>query len=201
MSLGANVRGCEGATMPWLLELLRELRATGFADVAGAQASATIPISDRLATRLIAARLPPSSPVREIELRAAAGNMVTVAVRLAKPAFLPRFEIPVHIEQQPTLPEQPIFVFRVALPRGLAAVVGPALRIFDRLFELLPAGIRLQDDRLIVDLRIVLQQYQAADILDYLDRLELTTVDRAILVRIDARLPIASGGKSEMPIS
>ena len=187
--------------MSWLADLLREQRATGFADFAGARASATIPISDRLATRLIAGRLPPSSAVREIELRAAAGNMVTVAVRLAKPAFLPRFEIPIHIEQQPSLPEQPIFVFRLALPRGLAAMAGPALRIFDRLFDLLPAGVHLQDDRLIVDLRIVLQQYQAADVLDYLDRLELTTVDRAILVRIDARLPIASGGKSEMPIS
>ena len=84
---------------------------------------------------------------------------------------------------------------------GQWAVAGPALRIFDRLFDLLPAGVHLQDDRLIVDLRIVLQQYQAADVLDYLDRLELTTVDRVILVRIDARLPIASGGKSEMPIS
>ena len=55
--------------MSWLADLLREQRATGFADFAGAQASATIPISDRLATRLIAGRLSPSSPVREIDLR------------------------------------------------------------------------------------------------------------------------------------
>ena len=47
----------------------------------------------------------------------------------------------------------------------------------------------MQDDRLIVDLRTLLQRYEAAEALDYLDRLELTTVERAILVRIDARLP------------
>src|SRR2546430_4139274 len=114
--------------MSWLADLLREQRATGFADFAGARASATIPISDLLATRLIARRLPPSSAVREIELRAAAGNMVTVAVRLAKPAFLPRFEIPIHIYQQPLLPEQSMFAVRSALLRGLAARPGPPAR-------------------------------------------------------------------------
>jgi hypothetical protein len=170
--------------MSSLIALLREQRATGFPDLAGARASATIPISDRLATRLIADELPRSSPVREIELRASAGNTITVALRMVGPAIFPRIEIPVHIEQQPSLPEAPTFVFRVALPRGLAAIAGPALRIFD----FLPPGVRMQDDRLIVDLRTVLQRYEAAEALDYLDRLELTTVERAILVRIDARL-------------
>jgi hypothetical protein len=171
--------------VPWLLDLVREQRATGFADFAGARASATIPVSDRLATRLIAASLPDQSAVRDVEVRASAGNTITVSLRLARPAILPRLEIPLHIEQQPRLPDDPTFVFRVALPRGVTAVAGPALRIFD----FLPPGVRMRDDRLIVDLRTVLQRYEAADTLAYVDHLELATVDRAILVRIDARLP------------
>src|SRR5262249_34390740 len=111
-------------------------------------------------------------------------NMMTVALRLAKPAILPRFEIPIHIEQQPRLPEQPTFVFRVALPLGLSAIAGPALRVF----ELLPPGVRLQDGRLTRELRTLLQRQPAADALDFVDRLELTTIDGAILVRIDARV-------------
>jgi hypothetical protein len=170
--------------LSWLVDFLQQQQAKGFADFAGAHASATVPVSDRLATRLIADQLPPSAPVRDIDLRASAGNMVTIALRLAKPAILPRFEIPIYIEQQPRLPEQPTFVFRVALPLGLSAIAGPALRAF----EVLPPGMRLQDGRLTVDLRILLQQYQAADALDFVDRLELTTVDGAILVRIDARV-------------
>jgi hypothetical protein len=170
--------------LSWLVDFLREQQATGFADFAGAHVSATVPISDRLATRLIADHLPPATPLRDIDLRASAGNMVTVALRLARPAILPRFEIPIYIEQQPRLPEQPVFVFRVALPVGLAAIAGPALRMFD----FLPPGVRMQHDRLTIDLRIFLQQYQAAEALDFVDRLELTTVDRAILVRIDARV-------------
>jgi hypothetical protein len=166
----------------WWARLLREQQADGFADLAGARASATIPVSDRLATRLMAARLPPSSAVREIELRAAAGNTITVGVR---PALFPRIEITLHVEQQPALPESPAFVFRVGLPRGLGALAGPALRIFD----VLPEGVHLREDRLTVDLRPLLQRYDAADVLNYLERLELTTVDGALLLRIDARLP------------
>jgi hypothetical protein len=168
----------------WLLAILRELQASGFADLAGARASATIPVSDRLATKLVVARLPRSSPVRDVELRAAAGNTVVVGLRLARPAFLPRFEITVHIEQQPVLPESPTFVVRVGLPRGLAAIAGPALRIFDAL----PDGVRMRDDLVTIDLRAVLQRYDAEDILDYIDRLELTTVEGALLLRFDAHL-------------
>jgi hypothetical protein len=170
--------------LSWLVDVLRQQQATGFADFAGAHASATVPVSDRLATRLIADHLPPSAPVRDVDLRASDGNVVTVALRLAKPAILPRFEIPIHIEQQPRLPEQPVFVFRVALPLGLSAIAGPALRVF----ELLPPGVRLQEGRLTVDLRALLQHYHVAEALDFVDRLELTTVDGAILVRIDARV-------------
>jgi hypothetical protein len=176
----------------WWLALLREQLAARFADFAGAHASATIPVSDRFATRIVSERLPPSSAVRDITVRASAGNVITVALRLAKPAFLPRFEIPIHIEAQPNLPDQPAFVFRVVLPRALAAMAGPALRIFD----VLPPGLRMRDDRLIADLRVLLQQYQAAEALDYVERLELTTVEGAILLRIDARVPppaMASG--------
>jgi len=169
----------------WWAGLLREQQAAGFADLAGARASATIPVSDRLATKLIAARLPSSAAVRDIVLRARAGNTITVGLRLARPALLPRFEITVHIQQQPVLPESPTMVFRVGLPRALAALAGPALRIFD----VLPPGVRMHDDLVTVDLPTLLQQYDAAGALDYLERLELTTVDGALLVRIDARLP------------
>ena len=59
---------------PWWLTLLREQHSTRFADLAGAHASFTIPVSDRLLNRLIADRLPPSSPISELHVHAEDGT-------------------------------------------------------------------------------------------------------------------------------
>ena len=169
---------------PWWLALLREQQSTNFADLGGAHASFTVPVSDRLLNRIIADRLPRSSPVSELQLHAEDGNQMTVGVKLGRLAFLPPVRIRLAIERQPDLPASPILVLRMVL-EGVAAVAGPALRFL----EGLPPGVRLQQDRLHVDLATLLGHYGAASALPFITALELTTVGGQVIVSGQLAVP------------
>lgn len=170
--------------------LLREQQAAGFADVAGARVSATLPLSDRLLTRVILAHLPPTAPVSALELRAHSGNRLTVRVRLAKPAFLPPFTIPLTIERQPDLPQSPVFVLRMSSIGGLLSLAGPVARFFD----VLPPGVQLQNERVFVNVRTMLEQQGAELALTFLEQLEVTTEEGRVVVSFRAVVPPADEG-------
>ena len=169
---------------PWWVTLLRQQQSDNFPDLAGAEAFATIPISDRLITRAILQRLSPSGPIRELEVRAHAGDQITVRVRLAKPAILPPVQIRLAIEQQPALPHAPIFVIGI-VSQGLASLAVNALKFVD----VLPPGVRFDGRRFIVDLRELLEHRRSEWALDYLADLQVGAVDGSFVVRARAVLP------------
>ena len=154
---------------PRLLELLHQQRASGYADVAGAHASATIPLSDRLVTAFVQEQLPPSVPVRELEIRAHARNRFSVRVRLTRPALMPPISLNLSIEEQPQLPHKPFIVLRMASGGGLFSLAGSALRFLN----LLPPGIHLDGDRIDVDLRALLEQRGMGEVLEFVEHLEI----------------------------
>ena len=166
------------------LTLLREQQSTNFGDLAGTYASFTIPVADRLLSRIIAERLPPSSPVSELSLYAEDRNQMVVSVKLGRLAFLPPFRIRLTIERQPDLPASPIVELRMTL-EGVAALAGPVLRFL----EGLPPGVRLEKDRLYIDLATLLQQYGAAAALSFITALELTTAAGRVIVSGRLALP------------
>jgi hypothetical protein len=165
------------AIEPWWLPLLREQQSTNFADLAGASASFTIPVSDRLLNRVVADRLPRASPVSELQLRADDGNQLTASVKLGRLSFLPAVRVRFVIEQQPDLPASPVLVLRMVL-EGMAALASPALPFL----KSLPPGVRLEQDRLHVNLATLLAQYGAADALGFLTALEVTTTAGRVIV-------------------
>ena len=168
---------------PLWVSLLREQRAAQFADIAGAHASITLPIDDRLLTRLVASRLPLSLPIKDLDLHAVAGNQIVVRLRLSRMSFLPPFTIRLAIERQPILPASPVLVLRI-VSDGLSALAGTALR----LLEALPAGLRLEDNLLHVDLAALLARYGAGELLPHLTALELTTAEGRIIVAASVAL-------------
>jgi hypothetical protein len=169
---------------PWWVRLLLEQQAADFADLAGAQASLTVPVSDRLVTRLIANQLPASAPVSELDVFAEDGNQVVVRVRVARSSFIPRVTVRLLIEQQPALPLSPVIVFRI-MSDGLAAFAGTALRFL----KVLPPGVHMEGNRLYVNLAQLLDRYGAADALAYLTHLEVTTTERRIVLAARAAVP------------
>jgi hypothetical protein len=169
---------------PLWLTLLREQQSTNFADLAGSNASFTIPVSDRLLSRIIAERLPPSSPVSELQLHAEDRNQMVVSVKLGRLSFLPPVRVRLTIEQQPGLPASPIVVLRMVI-EGVAALAGPLLRFL----EGLPPGVRLEKDRLYIDLATLLRQYGAEAALSFITALELTTSAGRVIVSGRIALP------------
>ena len=169
---------------PWWVTLLREQQSDNFPDLAGAEAFATVPISDRLITRAIAQRISPSAPIREVDVRAYAGDQITVRVRLAKPALLPPLQLRLAIEQQPDLPASPILVLGIA-SQGLATLAINALKFVD----VLPPGVRFDGRRFLIDLRTLLDRYGSGWVLDFLTDLEVGAVDGSLVVRARGVLP------------
>ena len=169
---------------PWWVALLREQASGGFPDMAGAEAAVTLPISDRLISRLIAQRLPPSAPIRELEVRAHQGDQISVRMRLSKSAFLPPVQIRLAIEQQPQLPAAPTLVIGI-VSQGLASLALNALKFVD----VLPPGISFDGQRFVVDLRTLLDRYGTGWVLAYLTDLKITTADGRIVVRAEGELP------------
>ena len=69
---------------------------------------------------------------------------------------------------------------------GLMGLAGPAIRMM----ATLPPGLQLEGDRLEVDLRRVLDGFNAPDALQYVDAFELTTEEGRFV--ITARLSVAT---------
>ena len=168
----------------WWVRLLREQQSDNFPDLAGAEASTTVPISDRLITRVIAERLPPSAPIRELEVRAHAGNQITIRVRLARPAILPPVQLRLAIEQQPDLPMSPILVLGI-VSQGLASLALNALKFVD----VLPPGVSFDGRRFIINLRTLLAHRGWGWALDFLTDLRVEAVDGSLVVRTRGVLP------------
>ena len=166
-----------------LLTLLREQQARDFSDVAGARASATIPVTDRLVSRLVSQSLPPGAPIGDLDLRAQAANRLSVRVRLTRPSFMPPITVNLAIEQQPALPDNPVFVLRL-LSTGLLSFAGAAVRFMN----VLPPGIRLDGDLIHVDIRTLLEQRGLAQHLHYLNHLEVTTEEGRFVVSLGGAL-------------
>lgn len=167
----------------WWATLLREQRSAGFPDVAGAHASVTLPVSDRLITRLVSERLP-AAPISRFDLAAEAGSQVVVRARLARLSFVPPIRVRLFIERQPDLPESPVVVLRIA-SEGIAALASIALGVV----KVLPPGVLLEGNLIHVNVATLLASYGAAEAFSYLTRLRVTTEHGLVVVEAQARLP------------
>jgi len=160
----------------WWKLLLREQLDSGFPDFAGTDATIVLPVSDRLATTLVASRIPPSLPVRNLQLVAEADNRFAVRVQLTKPVPMP-VTLRFSIVEQPHLPDSPALVCAV-VSEGVGIFMGPLIR----LFATLPSWVRFNDNRFYVDLLRLAQQHGLSDFLRYLSELRVTTVPGRFVV-------------------
>ena len=160
-----------------LSSILRSLQSSGFRDLAGTRVTATIPVSERLINELVAASLPPHVPVREAQVRPEPGERFAVRL-MPKAAFLPAVTIKLTIERQPDFPAAPELVLRMTSLGGLFGIAAAAFPIA----QMLPPGVRLDGEHIHVDLRALAAQRGAADLIQYIRELRITTeAGRAIL--------------------
>ena len=167
-----------------LAGLLANLRDSKFREIAGARVSGSIPISERLLNEIVAATMPQNLPVREVSVRPEQGNRFSVRIA-PKAAFLPQLTIKLDIEKQPQFPTSPELVLRMATMGGLLGLAGAAFPIA----SMLPPGVRLQGDRIIVDLRALAQREGVVDLVDLVRELEITTEPGRVLIFADTSVP------------
>ena len=108
----------------------------------------------------------------------AAHHPGAVSVTAPRAADWP-FTYPLRLE----LPASPVLILRLETS-GLLSLAGPALRFLDAL----PPGIRVEHDRIYVDLAKLLAARHLESYLAYVKELRVNAVDGAVLVSIRGRL-------------
>jgi hypothetical protein len=163
------------------MHLFAHLRSTAFQDLSGSQISARVPIATALLNRVVADALKgKQAPVRAVEVQPLPDDRFELTVTTSMP-FVPALKVTVVVAQQPRFPESPLMVLRWSLFGGLAAI---ASKFTDSLQKKLPAGVRLDGDRVVLDIPVI-AEHAAADgvqLLLLFRRIELHTVaDRAVI--------------------
>lgn len=168
-------------SLPALQRILQHLLATGFSDIAGTRVFAIIPIRESLLNQLIRETMPPDLPVRDVSIRPEDGNVLSV--RLTPRAMLiPAITLKVNIERQPDIPTSPVLVLRLATMPGILGLAGAALP----LERMLPPGVRMQGEVILVDLQAMARQHGFEAYFPYLRQLRVTTDRGRVLVTIEA---------------
>ena len=168
-----------------LQTLLNRQQANGFTGLAGSQARAAIRVSAALVNDAIAVFASSSTSIEKIVVTPRAGNRFDVQLKLAKPAFLPPINVTVAIERQPRLPDDPTLVLLLTGASGLMRFAGPAMSTFG---GGLPPGVRLDGDRVFIDIRAALAAQRQSEWLEYVEELEVSTDEAAVVLYLQARV-------------
>ena len=169
---------------PRLLELFTRQQTSGFPGLAGSDARATIRVAAPLLNEAVTSALASTPAVRDVSVQPRASNRFDVRLTLAKPAFLPSLNLTLIIERQPELPADPVLVMRISGAGGMMRLAAPAITSFG----LLPPGVRLEGEHLLVDLRTLMQQHGQAAQLDYAERLQVMTEEGTLILLVQLRI-------------
>lgn len=162
-----------------LTRLLHHLQSTNFDELAGTRIHATIPIADTLLNAFIRDTMPPNLPVREVSISPGDGNRLSVRV-VPKAMFMPALTVKLEIEKQPEIPSAPVLVLRLATMPGLLGLAGAALP------QVLPPGVRMQGEVILVDLLAMARHHGFEDAFAHLRQLRVTTAPGRVLLTVDA---------------
>ena len=167
-------------------QLLEYLTSSAFRDIAGSRVSARIPVSRTLLNRVAADALQgTTTPVRSVDIRPRAGDEFEVLIALSWP-LVPPLKVTFAVERQPEFPASPILVLRWSFLGAMGAIVSRLVASFDRL----PAGVRLDGNRLLLDIPALAGPERAA-LMPALRSLEIHTLEDRLV--FDIQLEIQSG--------
>jgi hypothetical protein len=170
------------------MHLFAHLRSTAFQDVAGSHISARIPIAPALLNRIIADALKgKQTPVRSVEVQPRPDDQFELTVTLSVP-FVPPLKVTVVVAQQPRFPESPVLVLRWSLLGGLGAF---ASKFTGALRDKLPAGVRMDGDRIVLDIPVMVENAAAdsVQLLLFVRHLELHTAADRVVIDVEIAVP------------
>lgn len=169
-------------------------------ELRGGTLAGEIPLTEALVNRLIAQRLGRSQgPVESAVVQAHDNQNLTVTVSMRAPRMMPSVKIAARIEQQPEFPDPAVLGLRWSMPGlgPLALLAAPALAYF----KALPPFIRVDGDRIAVDLRGLLQAQGLGDLVHYVRSARVQTRTGVIVVQFELQVPRGSGARRSEPAS
>jgi hypothetical protein len=173
---------------PGVASLIDDLRRSEFRDLAGTRITARLPVARPLVNRLVADALKnTTAPIREVDVRPIGDDRFEIILTLRWP-FVPAIPITVTVDRQPVFPDTPVLVLRWALPGGLEAIASQ----FVGSIKSLPAGVKLEGERVLVDVHAIVSRSAAAEILPYLTRLQLHATTDRLVIDVELRVEDAT---------
>jgi hypothetical protein len=162
------------------LRLFADQERHGFPDLAGSSGEGSIRVSERLLNGIVADLLEGSTSIKSLHVTPRAGDRFGVRVSVAKPSFLPPISLDVTVEKQPSLPEDPVMVL------GLSGL-GGVLRFAGGFLKSLPPGVRMEGERVFIDLRAALAAKGLTSVLNYVEALRVTSEEGRVILSFKAR--------------
>ena len=144
---------------------LRERFGIELQDISGAHVRGELPISEAAVNRVLAARLGTHPQIESVQIRVEDGDAILALVTL-RSRLVPSIPLRVRIDAQPDFPNRPTLVLRWTMPGlgPLAMFAAPVLAVFNKL----PPGIRADGDRVLVDLRYLLERRGLGELVTHL---------------------------------
>jgi hypothetical protein len=163
-------------------DIIRERLGTDISTFAGATTTGEVPLPDEFVNGLIAERLAGHAQIAALQVQAQEGDVVAVQF-VPRARLLPPVRILARVERQPEFPENPRLILRWTMPAAgpLAMFAAPVLSYF----KALPPGIRMNGDRLVVDVAESLRSRGFDEVLGFVRRLTVHTRPREFLVRFE----------------
>ncbi|HJR61931.1 MAG TPA: hypothetical protein VJ813_21165 [Vicinamibacterales bacterium] len=162
-------------------DILNQLQSGRFRELSGARLTATVPVPEALLNELIAASLPPGAPVRGVTIHPGSDGRFSVRI-VPKAALLPAITLKLAIDEQPRLPDLPVLVLRLATLSGLFGLASGAVS------GMLPPGVKLEGDRIRVDLRTIAAQQGFAHVFEHVSQLLVTTEEGRLVLHLNAAI-------------
>jgi hypothetical protein len=159
------------------LKLFADQERDGFPDLVGSEGQAAVRVSERLLNTILSEQLSGSNSIREVQLSPRAGNRLGVRLVLVKPSFLPPISFDVTIAKQPSLPDDPVLGLTLTGLGGLLRFAGLAAGFLNSV-----PGVRLEGERVFIDLRAALVRHGLTGVLDYVKDVAVGTEEGKLVV-------------------
>lgn len=163
------------------VDILTTLQSSGFRDIAGTRIVADVPVSGGLINALVAASIPPNVPVREVAIRPEPNDQFSVRIT-PRATLLPALTLRLAIERQPDFPSFPVLVMRMKTMGGLFGFASAALPIA----SMLPPGVRLEGERILIDLAALAAQRGLGEGLQFVRRVAIHSEDGRVILHLEA---------------